>query len=178
MINSGNASRDNRVPADSDGPDAGQQADRLIGLMSHQAHAALRDATTAALAFGTRPSAPRLTGRSPLPPRSRPRQRRARRILPPVLSQMSTRKAKCVLVFTDKSDSARPGPLVFIPHVVASRFPTSASPACPAQPRSRPLGLGGCTKSNTTASECSCAATRQACGFSPATDTTGPAASH
>jgi len=27
-----------------------------------------------------------------------------------VLSEMSTRKAKCVLVFTDKSDSTRPGP--------------------------------------------------------------------
>jgi hypothetical protein len=40
--------------------------------------------------------------------------------------------------------------------------PTSASPAYPAQPRSRPLGLGGCTRSNTTASECSCAATRRA----------------
>jgi hypothetical protein len=32
--------------------------------------------------------------------------------------------AKCVLVFTDKSDSTRPGPLVFIRHVVACRkFP-------------------------------------------------------
>jgi Protein of unknown function (DUF3800) len=40
------------------------------------------------------------------------------------------------------------------------------------------LGLGGCTRSNTTASECSCAATRRACGFSPAMGTTGPAASH
>jgi hypothetical protein len=30
-----------------------------------------------------------------------------------------TRRAKCVLVFMDKSDSTRPGPLVFIPHVVA-----------------------------------------------------------
>jgi hypothetical protein len=39
-------------------------------------------------------------------------------------SQMSTRKAKCVLVFIGQvSDSTRPGPLVFIPHVVASRVP-------------------------------------------------------
>src|SRR5262245_7003942 len=40
-------------------------------------------------------------------------------MLSPVSSQMSTRKAKCVLVFTDKSDSTHPGPLVFIPDVVA-----------------------------------------------------------
>jgi hypothetical protein len=32
----------------------------------------------------------------------------------PVSSQMSTRKAKCVLVFMGKPDSTRPGPLVFI----------------------------------------------------------------
>jgi len=31
-------------------------------------------------------------------------------MLSPVPSQMSTRKAKYVLVFTDKSDSTRPGP--------------------------------------------------------------------
>jgi hypothetical protein len=31
------------------------------------------------------------------------------------LSQTSTRKAKYVLLFMDKSDSTRPGPLVFIP---------------------------------------------------------------
>jgi hypothetical protein len=34
---------------------------------------------------------------------------------------MSTRKAKCVLVFMDKSDSTCPGPQLFIPHVAASR---------------------------------------------------------
>jgi hypothetical protein len=34
-------------------------------------------------------------------------------------SQMSTRKAKCVLVFMGKSDSTRPRPALFIRHVVA-----------------------------------------------------------
>src|SRR5215471_9774246 len=33
-------------------------------------------------------------------------------------------------------------------------FPDFCSPACPAQPRSRPLGPGGCTRSSMTASEC------------------------
>src|SRR5262249_10699278 len=42
-------------------------------------------------------------------------------MLLPVSSQMSTRKAKCVLVFMDQSHSTCPGPLLFIPHVVASR---------------------------------------------------------
>src|SRR6516165_7823478 len=55
-------------------------------------------------------------------------------MLSPVKSQMSTRKAKCVLVFTDKSDSTRPGPLVFIPHVVASRSLPRLLRALPAQP--------------------------------------------
>src|SRR5262249_224092 len=41
-------------------------------------------------------------------------------MLSPVSSQMSTRKAKCVLVFMDKSDSTCPGPALFISHVVAS----------------------------------------------------------
>jgi hypothetical protein len=35
------------------------------------------------------------------------------------LASLNVRKAKCFLVFMDKSDSTRPGPLVSIPDVVA-----------------------------------------------------------
>src|SRR5262245_30139739 len=59
----------------------------------------------------------------------------------------------------------------------ASPSPTFANPACPAKPPNRPLEPVGCTRSNTTASECWCAATRLARGFSPATGTTGRDAS-
>src|SRR5262245_49249816 len=55
-------------------------------------------------------------------------------MLSPLSSQMSTRKAKCVLVFMDKSDSTRPGPLVFIPHVVSSRSLPRLLRTLPAQP--------------------------------------------
>jgi hypothetical protein len=46
---------------------------------------------------------------------------------------MSTRKAKCVLVFMDKSDSTCPGPQLFIPHVAASRSLLRPLRALPAQ---------------------------------------------
>src|SRR5262245_56438401 len=55
-------------------------------------------------------------------------------MLSPLSSQMSTRKAKCVLVFMDKSDSTRPGPPVFIPHAVAARRLSRLLRTLPAQP--------------------------------------------
>jgi hypothetical protein len=66
-------------------------------------------------------SAPRPPDRSPRPPQNPQPPRRARRCCRLCRPRLSTRKAKCVLVFMDKSDSTCPGPLVFIPHVVASR---------------------------------------------------------
>jgi hypothetical protein len=41
-------------------------------------------------------------------------------MLLPASSQISTRKAKCVFVFMGKSDSTRPGPALFIQHVVGN----------------------------------------------------------
>src|SRR5262249_57577168 len=55
-------------------------------------------------------------------------------MLSPASSQMSTRNGKCVFVFMGKSDSTRPGPPVFIPHVVASRSLPRLLRALPAQP--------------------------------------------
>src|SRR5919198_549180 len=56
---------------------------------------------------------------------------------------MSIRKARCVLVFTDKFDSTRPGPLVFIRHVVASASPPNGfiEPCLPS-PAPKPAGDG------------------------------------
>jgi hypothetical protein len=64
-------------------------------------------------------------------------------MLSPVSSQMSTRKAKCVLVFRTS-----PTRLVlarcYLYRMLLRRvaFPTSASPACPAQPDKPPAGAG------------------------------------
>src|SRR5262245_50693159 len=56
-------------------------------------------------------------------------------MLLPVSSQMSTRKAKCVLVVIGaKSDWTGPRPALSIPHVVASRSLPRLLRALPAQP--------------------------------------------
>src|SRR5262245_15335670 len=56
-------------------------------------------------------------------------------MLLPVSSQISTRKAKWVLVFIGaKSDWTGPRPALFIPHVVASRSLPRLLRAVPAQP--------------------------------------------
>jgi hypothetical protein len=66
-------------------------------------------------------------------------------MLLPVSSQMSTRKAKCVLVFMGKPDSTRPGPLVFIRECYCVALPRPdgfIEPCLPSPAPKPPAGAG------------------------------------